>query len=176
MIKHIAHILIEAQTPLKVGSNASDSLQDSPVQKDWNKLPMILGTSIAGVLRKDFDKNLVDDIFGKEDGSKIIFSNALLVNDNHKVQEDLLLQKSDFLKIFDNLPIREHTAITDKGVAKETSKFDEEIVYKGARFKFSIELIEDDKSTFDKILNLLSSNSYRLGGGSTKGFGIFKIL
>jgi CRISPR/Cas system CSM-associated protein Csm3 (group 7 of RAMP superfamily) len=173
MTRYIAHITIQADTPLKVGSNNSDFLQDSPVQKDWNGLPMILGTSIAGVLRKDFGSN-DDEIFGKEDGSKVIFSNALLLDENNKVNEELLLEKSPFLKIFDNLPIREHTAITAKGVAKEHSKFDEEVVYKGSRFKFSIEMIED-KNSFEKILNLLNLPSFRLGGGSTKGFGKFKI-
>jgi len=171
-----AHITIEADTPLKVGSNASDFLQDTPVQKDWNGLPMILGTSIAGVLRKDFNKLKVDDIFGKDNGSKVIISNALLLDEKGKVCEELLLKKSEFLEIFNVLPLREHTAITDKGVAKEHSKFDEEVVYKGTRFKFSIEFIEDDKDSFEEILNLLSSPTFRLGGGSTKGFGKFKIV
>ena len=171
--RHIAHITIEADTPLKVGSNNSDFLQDSPVQKDWNNLPMILGTSIAGVLRKDFKGN-DNDIFGNENGSKVIFSNALLVDENGKVNEGLLLEKSKFLEIFDNLPIREHTAITDKGVAKDNSKFDEEVVYKGTRFKFSIEVLEEQKA-FKDIIELLQSSSFRLGGGSTKGFGKFII-
>jgi CRISPR/Cas system CSM-associated protein Csm3 (group 7 of RAMP superfamily) len=171
MIRHIAHITIEADTPLKVGSNASDFLQDSPVQKDWNGLPMILGTSIAGVLRKTLH---VEDIFGKDDGSKVIFSNALLLNEKKKVTEELLLEKSNFLKIFDNLPIREHTVITDKGVSD--NKFDEEIVYKRTQFKFSIEMIKDEKKSFEEILALLSSSSFRLGGGSTKGFGKFNIV
>lgn len=172
--RHIAHIIIEADTPLKVGSNASDFWQDSPVQKDWNGLPMILGTSITGVLRKDFGGKK-DNIFGKDTGSKIIISNALLVDEKGKVCEELLLQKSQFLQIFDNLPIREHTAINSRGVTKNGAKFDEEVVYKGTRFKFSIELVEDDKSTFDEILNLVENSAFRLGGGSTKGFGKFKI-
>jgi len=174
--RYVAHITIEAQTPLKIGSNSSDFLQDSPIQKDWNRLPMILGTSIAGVLRKDFHKNLVDDIFGKENGSKVIISNALLVDENGKVCEELLLEKTPFLQLFDTLPIREHTAITDKGVAKEYSKFDEEILYKGTRFKFSIELIEDTKKNFEDILSLLSNSSFRIGGGSSKGFGKIKVI
>ena len=175
MIRHIAHIIIEAQTPLKVGSNASDFLQDSPVQKDWNGLPMILGTSIAGVLRKDFGGD-AKDIFGEETGSKLIFSNALLLDEKGKVCEKLLLEKTPFLKLFDNLPIREHTAINDKGVAKEHSKFDEEVLYKGTRFKFSIEMMEDDKKRFDEVLDLLYSSSFRLGGGATKGFGKIKVI
>lgn len=173
--RYIAHIIIEADTPLKVGSNAMDFWQDSPVQKDWNGLPMILGTSIAGVLRKEFDKNLVDDIFGKDTGSKVIISNALLLDEKGRVCEELLLRKTPFLQIFDHLPIREHTAIDDKGVTRNGAKFDEEVVYKGTRFKFSIEFIEEDKKTFEDILNLLKNPAFRLGGGSTKGFGKFKV-
>jgi len=173
--RHIAHIVIEADTPLKVGSNATDFLQDSPIQKDWNELPMILGTSIAGVLRKDFEGD-DNDIFGNEHGSKIIISNALLLDEKQKVCEDLLLKKSNFLKIFDNLPIREHTAINSKGSSKEHSKYDEEVLFKGTRFKFSIELIEDKNEVFEMVLSLLLRSSFRLGGGSTKGFGKFNIV
>jgi len=172
--KYIAHITIEAETPLKVGSAASDFLLDSPVQRDWNGLPMILGTSLAGVLRKDFlgDDN---DIFGKEEGSKVVFSNALLVDENDKVNEGLLLEKSDFLTLFDTLVVREHTAITEKGVADKRSKYDEEVVYKGSRFRFSIEMLEN-KEAFEMLITMLQSPSFRIGGGSTKGFGKFKIV
>ena len=172
MTRLVAHITIEALTPLKVGSNASDFLQDSPVQKDWNNLPMILGTSIAGVLRKEF-RGDIKEVFGQESGSRVIFSNALLLDEKGRVTETLLLKKSDFLEHFDTLPIRDHTVLSEKGVSD--NKFDEEIVYKGTRFKFSIEMIEEDKESFDEILKLLALSSFRLGGGSTKGFGKFKI-
>jgi len=185
--RYIAHITIEADTPLKVGSNSSDFLQDSPIQKDWNGLPMILGTSIAGVLRKHYrDVYENDDLFGfqkmeKEidlsEGSKVILSNALLLDEEKKVNESLLLEKSEFLKIFDNLPIREHTAISHTGAIdpNKNAKFDEEIVYKGTQFKFSIEVLEDE-TAFKNLLELLQSPSFRLGGGTTKGFGKFKVL
>lgn len=172
--RFIAHITIEADAPLKVGSSSSDFFHDAPVQRDWNGLPMILGTSIAGVLRKDFMGD-ANDIFGDENGSKVIISNALLVAEDNQVKEELCLNKLPFLKIFDNLPIREHTAITDKGVAKEHSKFDEEIIYKGARFRFSIEMLEDEEA-FDALLLQLENPTFRLGGGSSKGFGKFKII
>lgn len=175
MTRYIAHIVFEADTPLKVGSNDSDFLQDAPIQKDWNNLPMILGTSIAGVLRKEFDESEAKSIFGEDEGSGVIFSNALLLDEKNEVNETLLLEKTLFLKIFENLPIREHTAMTDRGVAKEHSKFDEEVVYKGTRFKFSVEVL-DDADIFDKILEVLKQTHLRFGGGSTKGFGKFKIL
>jgi len=172
--RQIAQITLEAETPLKVGSIHADFWQDSPIQRDWNGLPIILGTSIAGVLRKDFEGD-DSDIFGDDDGSKVIFSNALLVDETNQVNEGLLLEKSDFLRLFDNLPIREHTAITEKGVAKEHGKFDEEVVYKGSRFRFSIEMLDDPKA-FDALIELLQRPSFRLGGGSTKGFGKFSVL
>lgn len=175
--RHIAHIVLEAQTPLKVGSNAMDFLQDSPVQKDWNGLPMILGTSIAGVLRKEFDRDKTADIFGLNSGSKIMISNALLITDREgTVYEDLRVEKSDFLKLFENLPLREHTKITDKGTTEKGAKFDEEVVFKGTRFKFSIEFIDDNKELFMELIGLLKRSSFRLGSGSTKGFGKFKVL
>ena len=172
--KYIAHITLEAETPLKVGSTASDFMLDSPIQRDWNGLPMVLGTSLAGVLRKDFEAD-ADEVFGKDNGSKVIFSNALLLDENELVNEGLLLKKSSFLTLFDVLVKREHTAITEKGVAREHNKFDEEVVYKGSRFKFSIEMLEDEKA-FETLLTMLESPSFRLGGGSTKGFGKFKVL
>jgi len=144
------------------------------VQKDWNGMPMILGTSIAGILRKSFEGD-VKDIFGEDKGSQVIISNALLLDENGKVCENLLLSKTPFLKIFDNLPIREHTAINSKGVTTNGAKFDEEVVYKGTRFKFSIEILESEEKTFHEIVDLLKSPTFRLGGGSTKGFGKFQI-
>jgi len=177
MIKrYIAQITLEAETPLKIGCSNSDFMKDALIQRDWNGLPMILGTSIAGVLRKDFEGD-VSEVFGDENGSKVIFSNALLLDENLSVNEGLLLHKSKFLTLFENLPQREHTAISDKGAVepKKNAKFDEEVLYKGSRFKFSIEML-DDKKAFDELLVLLQSPSFRLGGGSTKGFGKFKVL
>lgn len=187
MNKFIANITIMAKTPLKVGSNGIDFLQDSPVQKDWNDLPMILGTSIAGALRAKFDK--ANKFFGDDQsdtkdknlsqGSKVIISNALLCDELGKVSENLLVKKSRFQELFSSLPKRDHTAINSKGVAKEHSKFDEEIVYKGAKFKFNLELLEVDtacEDDFKYILSLLYQNSFRLGGGSTKGFGKIEVV
>lgn len=182
----IAHIVLEAKTPLKVGGNSSDFWQDSPVQRDWNGLPMISGTSIAGVLRHAFEGN-ASTIFGDEpkkgdssdsaEGSKVILSNALLcIDKTNKVCEELLLEKSDFLKYFDNLPIREHTAINDKGATKNGAKFDEEVVFKGSRFKFSIEYVEENEEVLNKLLEIIQKSSFRLGGGSSKGFGKLEVI
>lgn len=187
MKRFLAHIIIEAKTPLKVGGGKNDLFYDTPVQRDFNDLPMILGTSVAGILRKAFEdsagKDSANEIFGtkderdpdKQQGSKLIISNALLLDEKGVVCEELLLKKSEFLKHFDVLPIRDHVSINANGTAKDAGKFDEEVVLKGTRFKFSLEL-EGSKEEFEKILNLLSDPTLRLGGGSSKGFGSLEIL
>jgi CRISPR/Cas system CSM-associated protein Csm3 (group 7 of RAMP superfamily) len=175
--RFVAQIILEATSPLKIASGKSDFFVDAPVLKDWNGLPMILGTSIAGVLRKEFNRELVDEIFGKDNGSRILFSNAHLLDENQKLYHSLGIPNSEFLEKYNNLPTREHTAITHKGVAKEHSKFDEEVVFAGSRFKFELEFLgdEEDESVWQEILTLLNSPLFRLGGGSTKGFGEMKV-
>lgn len=203
MKRFLAHVIIEAKTPLKVGGGKNDLFLDAPVQRDWNGLPMILGTSVAGILRRAFEdnagKDAANEIFGtkhkengrgenekaskdenkKEDedllGSRLIVSNALLVDEKGRICEELLLEKSEFLRYFDILPIRDHVAIGANGVAKDAGKFDEEVVFKGTRFKFSLEL-DGSKEEFERILNLLCDPTLRLGGGSSKGFGLLGIL
>jgi len=180
--RFVAQIVLEATTPLKTASGKSDFFVDAPVLKDWNGLPMILGTSIAGVLRKEFkkeNKQLEDEIFGKDNGSRLLVSNAHLLDENQKLYHSLGLPNSEFLDKYNNLPIREHTAITHKGVAKKHSKFDEEVVFAGSRFKFELEFLgdkEEDEEIWQKILALLNSPLFRLGGGSTKGFGEMRVV
>lgn len=179
----VANITIQAKTALKIGSKNADFLQDSPIQKDWNSLPMILGTSITGVFRKELDKENANILFGDEDsnkkdakGSKTIISNALLLDENEKVNETLLLNKSDFLQKITILPIREHNAINSKGVTIDKSKYDEEVIYKGTRFRFRIEMIESCEDEFNKVLDLLFLNTFRIGAGSSKGFGQVEVV
>jgi len=186
-IRFLAQITLQAKTPLKVGSGDSDFLSDAPVQKDFNSLPMILGTSIAGVLRdkfRDVLKEKENEIFGYEEhkkdkgqSSNLIVSNAMLCDENSKVVENLGFD-SKFLNKYLNLPLREHTAIDEKGVAKEHSKFDEEIVFKGSRFKFELELLSNGLShtEWNNILYAILSEDFRLGSGSTKGFGSFECI
>jgi CRISPR/Cas system CSM-associated protein Csm3 (group 7 of RAMP superfamily) len=176
--RFVAQIVLEATTPLKTASGKSDFFVDAPVLKDWNGLPMILGTSIAGVLRKEFEESEANEIFGKDNGSRLLVSNAHLLDENQNLHQSLGVPKSDFLEKYNNLPLREHTAIDEKGVAKEHSKFDEEVVFAGSRFKFELEFLgdEEDEPTWQKILSLLNSPLFRLGGGSTKGFGEMKVI
>ena len=178
-MRFVAHVTIKTLTPLKVASSKLSLKTDMPINRDFNNLPFIQGTTLAGILRKEFSEKEANEIFGYEDykkdeghGSEVIISNALLLDENGKVHEELLIEKSDFLKLFDSLPIREHTAINSKGVAKENAKFDEEIVYKGAMFKFSIE--SKNEEYLKKVLAKLKK--VRIGGKTTNGYGKFEVV
>jgi len=184
--RYIASVLIEAATALRVGGSKADLITDSPVLRDYNGLPFIPGSSIAGVLRKHYRTMKFPDedkLFGfqkGEDGlgSRIIVSNAHLVDEFGKVVEELQLERSDYIKIFDMLPVRDHVCIGHKGTAKEHGKFDEEICYKGTRWRFEIELIADesDDGVWNHLIRLLSLSTFRLGSGGSRGFGKLKIV
>jgi CRISPR/Cas system CSM-associated protein Csm3 (group 7 of RAMP superfamily) len=178
---YVARVEIEALTPLKIGSSKVDMIVDMPVNRDWNGLPYIQGTSLAGILRKEFDEEKAKEIFGYEEsgeddgmGSSVIVSSALLVDENGEVYEGILKKKSDFLRFFETLPLREHTAINEKGTALEHSKFDEEVIYKGARFRFLLE--SQNKEHLMEVLEKLVRPHLRIGAASTRGFGRFKVV
>ena len=196
MKKYIAQIIIETKTPLVVGSGKSALDNDEQVARDWNNLPYIPGTGILGVISSLFKENFETgehfEIFGGEvkdskkdkdtfNGAKFEISDALLIdyddNDNYgKVHQQLVKDLSKYHKRFLKLPKREHVKIDDKGVAVKNGKFDTEFVYKGARFKFEIELQGDSVDKYwDFILNSFYSNDFFLGSGTTNGYGQIEV-
>ena len=104
--RYIARLIIEAKTPLAVGTDTLLSDQDSPVHVDFNGLPMIPGTAITGFLTRKLDAVYFGETFEEADknnlGSNIIISDALLY-DGTKVNQTLAaLPESDFYRKFLN--------------------------------------------------------------------------
>lgn len=186
--RQLARITIEADTPLAVGSGEKDILTDALVVRDVNNMPYIPGTSITGVLRSAFiekHKDLVNNIFGfqtKNDGkgSELIVTDAILIGKEGKALDGLqTIDINDpFYSNYFNLPIRQHVSMSDKGVAKNTGKFDEQVVYKGSRFVFEMELLSGDDRTdlMKTLLGMIQGASFRLGGGTRSGFGKIKVI
>ena len=87
--RHLARVIVEAKTPLAVGTGVKDLTTDACVARDINGLPYIPGTSLAGVLRyglcdSSLDATVLDSLFGFQNGqqtqgSRLILSDALLV-------------------------------------------------------------------------------------------------
>lgn len=195
--RHIARLTVEAETPLAVGTGkGSDILTDAPVAKDVNGLPYIPATSIAGVLRHAMgyaDNKTDGNPFGYTDGadnddsghgSDIIFTDAVMVGKEGKALDGIqdIEWEDEFYRAFQDLPIRQHVRIDDKGTAEDKGKFDNEVVYKGTRFVFEIELVSDNDNDNDNdnhIENAIKHLRYctlRIGGGTRKGYGKLKIV
>jgi len=180
--RYIAQITIEAKSTFAVNSGKVGLLHDNVVSKDANGLPYIPGTSLAGIMRHAAVKNdIAEEIFGKGGndgfGSRIQFSPGLMVGEEGKVVEGLknLNFKDGFYSHFKQLPFRDHVKINDRGTAVDHAKFDEELVFKGTRFVFEIELVgnQDDKKSWEELLKLVNSPNFRIGAGTRKGHGDF---
>jgi CRISPR/Cas system CSM-associated protein Csm3 (group 7 of RAMP superfamily) len=189
--RYVASILIEAETPLKISTGEKDLLSDSAVMADINGLPIIPGTSLCGVLSHSLHPNEVENekIFGyqKENstegiGSRVIVSDAHFVGKDGKVLEgfEAIDWNDDFFGEFKNLPIRQHAKISHKGAVDKMKrgKFDEQVVYKGTRFVFEIELIGQtcDEPVWNEMIDQFASPVFRIGGGTRKGFGKLKVI
>ncbi len=186
-IRYCATICVEAATPLSIGSGREGIITDRLVATSALGLPYIPGTSLAGVLRHalmDFkmDEETIDSIFGfangeKGQGSRLTFSSAHLVLDDKKVADGLVSVDENITAIFQGLPNRDHVRLTERGTAADKGKYEEEVVHKGARFVFSMELdgSEADQEPWNKMLAFLRSPQFRIGGGTRKGFGELRV-
>lgn len=202
--RYIARVTLEAITPLIIGSDTLLYDQDKPVDLDFNSLPYIPGSALAGFLRAqvknelniDFDSGKENptnpiqiNIFGDERknsdkqsfGSSTIISDAYLMNSDGIVLQDLTppseIKKDIVLQQYLKLPLRQHTQINHLGSASDGSKFDQEFVYKGSRFKFeiSLELKGKNDEIWKSVLELLKAKPIYLGSGQYNNFGELKI-
>lgn len=188
--RYLAHFVIETQSGLKIATGSEGKLVDQTIAKDSNGLPYIPGTSLTGVMRHLLESESVptNTIFGNGDlnegvGSRIIISDANLCN---PIGQGVLegIQNIDFsneyFSRFNNLPQRDHVRINSKGAADtiNNGKFDEEIVPKGVRFAFEIELIGSDKDIdfWNILVNLIASPQFRIGGSTRNGLGVVKTI
>lgn len=189
--RFIARIVLEATTPIAIGSGEKEINTDSAVLRDVNGLPYIPGSTLAGVIRHALEEvgaEPLDLFFGFQKGdeghgSEILFSDAKMVGAEGKAIDGLVQIKADkhykdFYSNYMNLPVRQHVRIGNKGVAEKHGKFDEEVVYKGTRFAFEIEVLSQSKECgqFQKVLDALSAAEIRFGHGGRKGFGKVQVV
>ena len=179
--RFLARIIIEAKSPLNIGSGNKGIKTDSLVLRDVNGLPFIPGTTIAGLLRHTIGKD-EERLRGSQDmGSPLIITEAKMLDCDGKVLDGILSQEklnSDFLQHYRQLPIRQHAKIGHRGATVKGGKFDEEIVLKGTRFCFEMEMLsaDADDAAFKQLLNTLMSDTFRIGSGSRSGFGEIEVV
>lgn len=193
--RYIARFTVEAMTPLFVGSGKQSLLVDMLVQRDHLGLPMILGTSLAGVLRhndedkvgqaKPEDRKKLNSIFGHQDnntkngrGSRLHVSSAYLMIDKDQCSQGLEEVDTELQRIYGELPVRQHVRINERGVADDGGLFTNEVVLKGSRFRFEIELdgTVDDQEAWTNIVQFIESKQLRVGAGTRNGYGSLRVI
>ncbi len=183
--RYIAQVVLEASTPLAIGTGRKSLMTDAPVIKDMNGLPYIPATALTGVIRHLCKEEFTDDVFGfqkqnKTQGSRISFTDGIMIGKDGKPVEGILENPDDeFYQHFKHLPIRHHTRISDKGCVEKYGKFDNEVVYKGTRFCFRMEMCADEEiyyNYFLQILQKLWNEGFRLGGNTHNGLGEMEVV
>lgn len=189
MIKYLANITIELQSPLCIASGLENSYSDTQVRRDWNNLPVIPGTSLKGVIKslasekalellgKDTEPNTAENT-GK--GSSLIVNDALLQDSKGNVYTTLNNEvfQDKLLKQYKVLPNREHVRINHLGVTDGQGKFTNAIVHKGSRFQLQLklEVPKAQDEIWEELLNLLYSPDFLLGSQATNGLGRIKPI
>ena len=180
--RFLARIIIEAKTPLNIGSGNKGIKSDSLVLRDINGLPFIPGTTIAGLLRHTFGQEEDKYMGSQQMGSPLIITEAKMLDCDSSVLDGIISQEkltSEFLTHFRQLPIRQHAKIGHRGATLKGGKFDEEIVLKGTRLCFEMEMLssnKEDEAKFKELLDSLSSDTFRIGSGSRSGFGEIEVV
>lgn len=182
--RYLARIVLEAETPLAVGSGEKDIRTDALVATDSNGLPYIPASSIAGVIRSMLPDTDILFGFQKKDkgrGSEIIFTEAKVINSRGRVIDgmDLSAIESDpLLQHYQLLPVRQHVRLGDKGTSSDAGLFNEQVVYSGTRFCFEIEMVSDGKNfkELETVLVNLFDESFRIGGSTRSGFGKISVV
>ena len=187
--RFLARFVIEAKTPLAVGSGEKDITTDALVATDVNGLPYIPGTAIAGVVRSMIGEESAKTFFGyqvpgkKKDGkgSEIIFTEAKILNSKGEVVDGLnidAIDKDPLLKEYKELPIRQHARISEKGVTVKGGKFDEQVVFAGTRFCFELEMVsvKEENNNFESVLSQINNKTFRIGSGTRCGFGEIEVV
>lgn len=193
--KLIGKILLKATitntSPMLIASGKNDT-SDFEVIKDKDGKPYIPAAGFAGMLRASFEehKSLFDTkhfkYFWGTDGS--VKENT---NQSHVSIDDLKLVKNASLMVRDGVAIEHKTNVAQKG-----SKYDYELIEKGAEFSLNMEIVlrkfvlvnekgeeikeieRFDKSSFLQFIHFIIENAqkenYQQGAFKTNGFGILE--
>lgn len=141
--RYKAWIVFEAETPLSVGNGESGLTTDRLVATNAAGIPFIPGTGLTGALRASLAETMankdIEKIFGyakgnEGQGSRLIVNSAYLIGEDGSMVLDGLKQVNEsgiYYQILNNLPIRDHARINERGATFEHGKFDEQICYKG---------------------------------------------
>lgn len=179
----VAHVVVQAQSPLAIGTGQGDDLRDALFAATPLGLPYLPATSLAGVLRSHI-ANEYEALFGtarsetvvSDARSRVWLSNGL-VHDQRNQPQPMLPDAPDWkpdpiLQVLAAGVTRDHVRIGKHGAADGRGKFDDTAVLAGARFSFQLRL--QGASSNDReaeALRALLTQPLRVGGKTRRGYG-----
>lgn len=190
---HLLKVTLEAQSAHAIHTGHGDTTHDSLVVRDANGLPTLVGSSLAGVLRHQYQQHYGLDkaqaLFGFAKGlegqnSWLNVAWGLVHNSQNKPHEGLLnqseLQDSLLAQLLNSKPIvRQRVRLTDKGVTEGAGKFDVTLMPAGVRYTTWISYWCDgsveSKTQWQNFVDLLTIQPIRIGKGTRNGYGLFVV-
>lgn len=180
---------IELDSPLIIGTGKGDSLHDAVFVQDANGLPVIPGTTIAGVLRDRWQRSAspsisVNELFGHAEGSagqpsqvEVSFGH---LHDSHNWPVPYLASEerlADPLLEAARTPLtREHVRLGIRGSQEKGGLFEDSVVAAGHRFTFEVSVRDASPEVALQLLALLHHPATRFGAKTRSGMGEFRVL
>lgn len=187
----VAKLLIETTSPLAINSGQRETNFDSALVRDVNGLPVIPATAIAGVwshlVETYFDLATRQHWFGKADkaeakASRFSISHGILHDAQNrpitpyltedKINNDAILSICQLARPYH----RERVSINDRGVAKDTGKFDQIILPKGLCFSLHVRWTGKKEDDYQSIFALWNDRNMAFGASTRNGLGAIKLI
>ena len=186
--RDVARVTLELTSPLSIGRGEAGHLADLPFVVDCNGLPTVPGTSLTGVLRahaeRVWDVERLEAVFGSRQG-ELHGESHLSVSFGHvhdgsnrpvPARASLERLEDPLLRTARESVIRTHVRLDHRGTADHRGLYDEQVVPRGHRFTFELELRDRAKADLDEILGFLASPDVRLGARTRAGLGAFTVV
>lgn len=185
-------LVVEAASPLSIGTGRGDGVNDVVLAQDANGLPMLPASAVAGVLRSAWravhGNEATNALFGFADGrdgqvSRLVVGhghihdsqgNPVLGLDQRAGSDPLLAP------LLSRRPtVRQRVRLGHRGTADARGFFDRSVLPAGHRFGIEL-LLWSDSATASAadgagIEALLTSGQLRIGGATRSGLGQLRI-
>lgn len=188
----LARVTLEALSAHGIHSGQGDATHDVLLVRDANHLPVLPGTSLAGVLRHAYQRRhgerATDALFGVGGGeaqaSSLNVAWALVHDSTNRPVEGLRtdLDTDPLLaRLLDDKPlVRQRVRLEHTGTASPTGKFDVTLIPAGVRYtgwlSYWCDSSDGSRTLWRQLLELLNESALHLGHGTRSGNGHFKAI
>ena len=188
-------VVLEAASPLSIGTGRGDGVNDVVLATDANGLPALPASSLAGVLRAAVagwhGPEAERRLFGKADGdrgtvSRVVISHGRIHDSGDRAVQALLPRVEDNLlkPLTTRRPAsRQRIRMGHRGSVADKALFDRAVLPAGHRFSVELALWSGDADATDSpaiapeaawLQSLLCAEGLRLGAQTRNGLGQLK--